>query len=262
MRQTNSKAKNNSYRDDVLEYALNNHGTTPDYPWIALPGYAVLRHCDNKKWYGIIMDVPKEKLGLSGQKTVDVLEIKCNPDMIGSLLTMKGFLPAYHMNRGNWITILLDTSADKETIFSLLEISYELTASRQTKQQMKIHKERNWIVPVNPKYYDLEKAFSENKTILWKQSSHVSVGDLVYLYIAAPVSAIRYKCQAVEVDIPYQYDDGNVHMDHVMKLKQMAQYERPLFTLDKLKEHGVYAVRGPRNMPDSLLHEIEAVQNE
>lgn len=36
----------------------------------------------------------------------------------------------------------------------------------------------------------------------------------------------------------------------------------PLLTLDKPKEHGVYAVRGPRNMPDSLLHEIEAIQHE
>lgn len=262
MKKTSSKTKNKSYRDDILKYALKTYATIPDYPWMSLPGYAVLRHKDNKKWYGIIMDVPKDKLGLSGKKTVDVLEIKCDPVMIGSLLTKRGFLPAYHMNRGNWITILLDTSVDKEMIFSLLEISYELTASRQTKQKMKVHKKRDWIIPANPKYYDLEKAFSENETILWKQSSHVCVGDLVYLYIASPVSAIRYKCQAVEVDIPYQYDDGKVHMNHVMKLKCLEQYEQSLLTLDKLKEHGVYAVRGPRNMPDSLLHEIEAIQHE
>ena len=101
----------------------------------------------------------------------------------------------------------------------------------QMKQKMKVHKKRYWIAPANPKYYNLEKAFSESETILWKQSSHVSVGDLVYLYIAAPVSAIRYKCQAVEVDSPYQYDDGKVHMNHVMKLKYLEQYEQSLLTL-------------------------------
>jgi len=100
MRQTSSKTKNKSYRNDILKYALEKYETIPDYPWVSLPGYAILRHKDNKKWYGIIMDVPKEKLGLPGQKTIDVLEIKCNPDMIGSLLTMKGFLSAYHMSRG------------------------------------------------------------------------------------------------------------------------------------------------------------------
>lgn len=78
MRQTSSKTKNQSYRDDILKYALKTYETIPDYPWTSLLGYAVLRHKDNKKWYGIIMDVTKEKLGLSGQKTVDMLEIKCD----------------------------------------------------------------------------------------------------------------------------------------------------------------------------------------
>ena len=32
--------------------------------------------------------------------------------------------------------------------------------------------------------------------------------------------------------------------------------------IEKRKEHGVYAVRSPHNMPDSLLHEIETVQHE
>ncbi len=99
MKNTISKTKNKSYRNDILKYTLEKYETIPDYPWKFFPGYAVLRHKDNKKWYGIIMDVPKEKLGLSGQKAVDVLEIKCDPVMIGSLLTKGEFLPAYHMNR-------------------------------------------------------------------------------------------------------------------------------------------------------------------
>lgn len=140
MKQTSPEAANVSYRDDILKYALETYKTSPDYPWMDLPGYAVLRHEDNKKWYGLIMDIPKERLGLSGQQTVDILDIKCDPAMIGTLLTKKGFLPAYHMNRGNWITILLDASADKETIFPLLDLSYTLTANRQTKQKMKGHK--------------------------------------------------------------------------------------------------------------------------
>ena len=81
--------------------------------------------------------------------------------------------------------------------------------------------------------------------------------DRVFLYVAAPVSAILYQCQAVEVDIPYKYDDGKLHMSRVMKLKRLAEYAPDFLTWNKLKEYGVSAVRGPRSMPDSLLREIE-----
>lgn len=78
------------------------------------------------KWYGAVMDVPKSKLGFDGEETVDVLDVKCDPILIGSLLMQKGFLPAYHMNRENWIGILLG-EADETQITELLDMSYQLT---------------------------------------------------------------------------------------------------------------------------------------
>ena len=57
---------------------------------------------------------------------------------------------------------------------------------------------RTWLIPANPKYYDVEAAFAAQDTIRWKQSSRVAVGDTIYLYVAAPVSAILYQCKAVE----------------------------------------------------------------
>ena len=38
-----------------------------------------------------------------------------------------GFLPAYHMNKEKWITVLLDGTVDKAQIMDLLNMSYELT---------------------------------------------------------------------------------------------------------------------------------------
>lgn len=262
MKQINQNKDTGSLRQEILEFAAASYRAEPDYPWIFLPGYAVLRHSDTRKWYALIMDVPRERLGLSGNGSIDILNIKCDPVLSGSLRMKKGFLPAYHMHRENWITILLDGTVEKENIFPLLEMSFDLTASRQTRLQNGSRIKKSWIVPANPKYYDLQKAFSESETILWKQSNHISVLDTVYLYVAAPVSAILYKCQATEVDIPYDYDDGTVHMSRVMKLKRLKQYAPDLLTLDKLKEHEVYAVRGPRGMPDTLLQEIEGMDHE
>lgn len=132
---TNSQKRNNqSYRDDILEFAMKQYGTEPDYPWNSSPDSAVLRHSDNRKWYGLIMDVPRVKLGLSGQQTVEILNVKCDPILGGSLRGDKGILPAYHMHRGNWISVLLDGSVDLNKIFGLLEMSFDMTASRQKKR--------------------------------------------------------------------------------------------------------------------------------
>ncbi len=37
--------------------------------------YAVLRHSDNNKWYAVIMNVSKEKLGLAGTEEVDIMDM-------------------------------------------------------------------------------------------------------------------------------------------------------------------------------------------
>ena len=90
---------------------------------------------------------------------------------------------------------------------------------------------------------NLQKAFSENEEIIWKQSSNIAVGDVVCLYVTAPVSAVLYRCEATEVNIPYHYDDGNVHMNHVMKLKKLEQYAPSFLLFEKLKAYGIGAVR-------------------
>ncbi len=245
-----------SYRSEIIAYAEKKYGTTPEYLWRAIPGYAVLRHEDSRRWYGLIMDIPAEKLGIRGKITVDILEIKCDPILSGSLINGKDIRSAYHMKQGGWISVLLDGSVEKTLIFSLLDMSYELTSKQQKKNRF-LQGRQEWIVPANPKYYDLQKAFSEKEEIIWKQSNNVAVGDVVCLYVTAPVSAVLYRCEATEVNIPYHYDDGNVHMNHVMRLKKLDQYNPSFLPFEKLKAYGIGAVRGPRRMPHSLICELE-----
>ena len=38
------------------------YGTEPEYPWH--DWNAVLRHNDNNKWYGVVLEVSADKLGL------------------------------------------------------------------------------------------------------------------------------------------------------------------------------------------------------
>ena len=55
-----------------------------------------------------------------------ILDLKCDPRLIGTLRESPGFLPAYHMNKANWITVLLDGSVSMEDLMPLLDLSYDL----------------------------------------------------------------------------------------------------------------------------------------
>ena len=114
-------------KDAILRYAGEQYGSQPEYLWKKYPGYAVLRHQGHAKWYAVMMNVEKSKLGLDGGGMVDILDVKCDKVLIGSLLDNKGFLPAYHMNKANWISVLLDGSVSTEEITLLLDMSYQLT---------------------------------------------------------------------------------------------------------------------------------------
>ena len=56
-----------SVREKVYGYVKKKYGSEPEYLWRRFPDYAIFRHEDNRKWYGIIMDVPREKLGICGE---------------------------------------------------------------------------------------------------------------------------------------------------------------------------------------------------
>lgn len=114
-------------RQEVFDYARQRYGTEPDYPW--MDTNAVLRHADNKKWYAVILEVRRDKLGLDGDGMMDVLNVKCDPILIGSLRLKPGFHPAYHMNKDKWLTIRLDGSVSPAEIQNLIDLSFRLTRS-------------------------------------------------------------------------------------------------------------------------------------
>lgn len=115
-------------RTKVLEHIDNTYGVQPDYPWKKHPDYAVLRHKASSKWFALIMNISKDKLGLEGTESVDAMNVKCDPLFIGTLRMKEGYLPAYHMNKENWITILLDGTVSMDEICGLIELSYKLTS--------------------------------------------------------------------------------------------------------------------------------------
>ena len=117
-------------RLELKQYIAETYSIEPDCPWIKNPNFEVYRHNNNKKWFALIMDIPRNRIGLRGMDIIDVVNLKCNPLLLGSVRTESGIFPAYHMNKENWVTAALDGSASDEIIKMLLDVSYELTAAK------------------------------------------------------------------------------------------------------------------------------------
>lgn len=112
-------------RSELFEWVKETYGTAPDYPWN--DWNAVLRHAESKKWYAVILEVSVQKLGLAGNQIIDILNVKSDPLLIGSLRSKQGYFPAYHMNKEKWVSIALDGSVPDDEIKNLLDMSYKLT---------------------------------------------------------------------------------------------------------------------------------------
>lgn len=131
-------------RTELFALVKKNYQVEPDYPW--RDTNAVLRHRDTKKWFGVVLSVEGKKIGLADQDVVDLLNIKCDPILIGSLITQEGFFPAYHMNKENWISILLSEESEEifnQQIENLLDLSYELTIEKRRRRKQ-MQKKRRW----------------------------------------------------------------------------------------------------------------------
>lgn len=118
-------------REDILKYTMENYGIPSVRLWEKTPTNEVWRHENTGKWFAIIMDIPGNRVGLNEDTFIDVMNVKCEPEMVSLLVSQPGFAPAYHMNKKHWISIILNGTAPDETVYQLLDMSYDLTAGNK-----------------------------------------------------------------------------------------------------------------------------------
>ena len=224
----------------INKYVKEKYGSEPEFLWAKFPGYAIYRNEINKKWYGIITNLDLSKLD-DGSGEVEIINLKLSEKKIQELLKLKGFYKAYHMNKSDWISVILNDTLKDEEIIPLLDESYSL-----------IDEPVEWIVPANPKYYDVVNAFNDDDEIEWKQSSDVHVNDIIYLYVADPYSKIMYKCKATEVNIPYDYKDKNLSINRIMRIKLLKNLDSKNYTFEYLNNIGIKTIRGPRKISKEI----------
>ena len=66
-----------------------------------------------------------------------------------------------------------------------------------------------------------------------------------------------YKCKAMEVNIPYEYKDKNVSMNHVMRIKLIKRLDNKEYTFEFLNKLGIKAIRGPRKIAKEISEKLK-----
>lgn len=119
--------------DRIKDEIKTRYGDEPDFPFKKFPNYAVFRNPQNRKWYGLLMAVPLGKLTVDekDQQEVTVLNLKLAEEKLPALLKQEDFFPAYHMNKQNWLSVLLNNDLTDEEVLAMLDESRAFTERKK-----------------------------------------------------------------------------------------------------------------------------------
>lgn len=125
---------------NLKAYIEEVYGIEGEYPFSGDATTCVFRHSSNRKWFAVIMELPRQRLGLAGDGYIRVVNTKCDTRMIGAFRQEQGIFPAYHMSKAHWLTVALDGTVDTQKIKFLLDMSYDLTKDgKRGYQRLKTH---------------------------------------------------------------------------------------------------------------------------
>ena len=232
---------NNCYTEEYFIYKQSNevsnlikekYNVLPEFLWESNPNYGIFRNESSNKWFAIIMNIDRNKLNPNESGEVEVLNVKLD-DLVDTYLKKEGIYPAYHMSKKSWVSIILDDTLSNKEIMNLIDISYDLS-----------NRKKEWIIPANPKYYDIVNAFNNTDTITWRKSHNFMINDIVYIYITEPYAYIMFKCVVISLN------------EDIMMLKLLKRYNDNEFTFERLKSCGVKSVRSPRGITSKLSEEL------
>lgn len=110
---------------EIIDLCLTFAGIYEDYPFEE-GNWAAMRHEGNGKVFAFVLQRGDGKIWVNVKHTVE--------DGIVWRELYDSIVPAYHMNKVHWSSIILDGSVKDSVIHKLLEDSYDLTKpKRRTK---------------------------------------------------------------------------------------------------------------------------------
>ena len=226
-----------------------------DRPFERSKESVVFRVPGNEHWYGLVMRVERSKVcGGEDESLVDIINLKTEDSEHEKLICETGIYPAWHMNKKKWISVLLDDTLKDERIFTLVKNSRKLVSGNSVSKAA-----NEWIVPANPNYFDLYRYLRLNSVREWSQPVNAKPGDIVYIYSAAPDSAIVFRTVVVESDLPNPHYPHSSRRKKMMRLKVVKRYPKELLTMKVLRTFGVRSMQGSKRVPLELKKVIDGL---
>lgn len=105
-------------KQEIIKYCTTLPSTFEDYPFPDDNITVAMKHLENKKWFALLMEVRGELY----------LNVKTDPNYSKLLRNSYDYIiPAYHMNKEHWNTVIINDKVDVSLVEELIEQSYELT---------------------------------------------------------------------------------------------------------------------------------------
>jgi len=115
-------------RKKLIAFCLTFPGAYEDYPFNDTPepgGWAVMRHCSNKKGFAHIFE-------MDGRLCVNLKAEPAEADFLRQAFT--DITPAYHMNKEHWNTVRLNGDVPDQEVRRLIACSYDLIKPNKRKK--------------------------------------------------------------------------------------------------------------------------------
>ena len=110
-------------RDEAIEICLRFEDSFEDYPFKD-PNWTIMRHKSNNKMFAAIYEhFGKIRINLKAEPMTGEFWRNVFPAVV----------PAYHMNKEHWISVILDGTMADDEIIPLIEDSFLLTMPKKNK---------------------------------------------------------------------------------------------------------------------------------
>lgn len=118
----------------IIAHIGEHFNAAPEFLWKNFPQYAIFRRSDNRKWYAVIMRVPKKFLHLGGNDEFEILNLRIVPEELDKLVDNEKYFRGWHMNKRSWMTLRLDDTLTDDELLTRLEQSYRMAGNKSARR--------------------------------------------------------------------------------------------------------------------------------
>lgn len=122
----------------ITKLIKEKYNESPDFPFTdsKYKHLGVFRYKENKKWYGLVMNINKSVFGKQYKdEYVDVINVKIDENKRDIILNNKNIFPSYHMNKLKWVSILLDESLSDLQVMEYIDYSRNFMINKSIKKK-------------------------------------------------------------------------------------------------------------------------------